>query len=563
MRLKILLLCVFTLAPMVAWASELIDARLSIEPDSGDARMVLEFDDEAGEIDGLSLGQPPRLMFTLPGARTMLEGRGRAHAVPGVGPLEISTPPGGVRLLLELTKPHGYRVERHGRRIEVVLEPSSAPVVAEAAPVRPLPVNVERVVVAPPSGGDTPVSLDFQRLPVRAALSLLAEAGGVDLVVADGVEGELTLRLESIPWSRALALVLEGQGLASRRHGDALLVAPAAAIEAIAAREARPLGDEQALALDMLKVDYARAEDVASLLEGGGGAGLLSPRGWIGFDARTNTLLVQDTPTRLAGIRRALAELDVPLRQVQIEARIVIARERVSRQLGIRWGEAGIGRAFSEGIASERRGFSPGGEGSGPFLGLGFELGGTASPQGAFTVGLVNSNVLLALELNALEREGMSHTLSQPRVVTLDREPAMIRQGQEVPYQESGAYGSTSTSFRDAVLALEVLPQLTPDGRIRMAVDVQNDSVAGDRFNGLPAIDTSRISTQVLVDNGETVVLGGILTSEQANELHKLPWLGDLPLLGGLFRRAERARERVELLVFITPNIIEDQRAAR
>lgn len=409
------------------------------------------------------------------------------------------------------------------------------------------------------------ISLDFQDIEVRAALAIIADVSGLNLVASDSVVGSVTLNLDDVPWDQALHLILSSHGLASRREGNVIMVAPAAElanIERQAVESHEQLGLLVPLVSEMIPVRYARAAELATLLRGEEGFGLLTERGRVSVDQRTNTLLVQDTAEQLQSILHTLRQLDVAVRQVQIEARIVIARDSATRELGVRWGLAqrqgvtfgdeGIGRV-------ENR--NPGGVNRAS-AGLAVDLGGASNPLTTFSFGYLSGDILLDLELRALESEGKSQTISQPRVITANQHTAVIKQGTEIPYQEATSSGATSVDFKAAVLSLEVTPQITPDDRIIMELSINNDTV-GDIFEGVPSIDTNQIDTQVLVDNGETVVLGGILTTEQMHSLFKTPFFGDLPLVGRLFRYTQEASEKVELLVFITPRIIEEGLAIR
>lgn len=414
-----------------------------------------------------------------------------------------------------------------------------------------------------PFGGQR-ISLNFQDIDVRSVLSILAEEVGLNLVVSDTVSGDITLNLQQVPWDQALELILQSRGLASRRSGNVLMVAPGEELSDMAQRlaeaEQRFAGSE-ALTTDYIRMRYARAADLAQLLRGEESLGLLSERGHVSVDERTNTLLIQDTRARIEEVRRTIDQLDVPVRQVQIEARIVIARERVASELGVGWGAASTNQ-----VNFEERSVTDSSSGRGrAYGGLALDYGSSDSPSSMFGIGYLTGDVLLNLTLNALESEGKSQTISQPRIITANQRTALIQQGQEVPYQEGGddVLTGNSIEFKEALLSLEVTPQITPDNRIIMDLNIQNDDVSSTEYDGAPAIDTNTIQTQVLVDNGETVVLGGILSSEQVTNLFKTPFLGDLPGLGRLFRYTEQSNEKVELLVFITPRILEDTLTVR
>ncbi|WP_227369017.1 type IV pilus secretin PilQ [Halomonas sp. M20] len=410
------------------------------------------------------------------------------------------------------------------------------------------------------------ITLNFQDIEVREVLAIIADFTGLNLMARDSVQGSVTLNLQNVPWDQALDLVLKSHGLASRQTGNVLIVAPAEEMAAMERREFEAQAQMQELApltTEYLQVRYAKADELASLLRGGEGFGLLSDRGKVSVDARTNTLLIQETPEQLKAIKFTLDQLDIPVRQVQIEARIVIARDSAARELGVNWGMSSakpVNGALGNGSSMNLSGAS---NGQAPNGGLAVDLGDDLNPSSVFSFGYLSGDILLDLELRALESEGKSQTISQPKVITANQKRAVIKQGQEIPYQEATSSGATNIEFKEAVLSLEVTPQITPDDRIIMDLIINNDDVADNSFAGAPAIDTNEIQTQVLVNNGETVVLGGILTTDQLENLFKTPLLGDLPLLGHLFRYTEQSNQKVELLVFITPKIIEDRLAIR
>ncbi|CAH1041952.1 type IV pilus secretin family protein [Halomonas sp. TD01] len=410
------------------------------------------------------------------------------------------------------------------------------------------------------------LSLNFQDIEVRAVLATLAEFTGLNLVASDSVSGRITLNLNDVPWDQALALILQSQGLASREQGNVIVVAPASELADLERQEIETRNQRQTLAplvTEFIEVKYARAEDLAQLLRGGDGFGLLTDRGRVSIDQRTNTLLVQDTAEQVRDIIRTLDRLDVAVRQVQIEARIVIARDTASRELGINWGVSST-RGFQQNDDGvfERRNVNPNSINR-TQAGLAVDLGSTAASNTGFSFGYLSGDILLDLELRALESEGKSQTISQPRVITANQRTAIIRQGEERAFQSVDAQGNPDTEFKEAELSLEVTPQITPDNRIIMDLVIKNDSFRESEFGGEPPIDTNQIETQVLVDNGQTVVLGGILTTEQLSQIAKTPLLGDIPWLGRLFRYTEESNEKVELLVFITPRLLDDGLAVR
>jgi len=420
------------------------------------------------------------------------------------------------------------------------------------------------------------LSLNFQDIEVRSVLQLIADFTELNLVASDTVRGRITLRLQNVPWDQALDLILKTKGLDKRKVGNVMLVAPA---DEIAAREKLELESQRQvkelapLRTEYLTVNYAKAGEVAELVTN---SGFLSERGTITVDERTNVLLIQDTSGNIDEVRFMLEQLDIPVRQVMIEARIVIANTDAVEELGVRWG---LG-AFN--IGSDRLSYlggnANGAEGNIANIvnGDDFEIGtgtlaldlGTVSDLAAtsasrITFGFFDAdNGLIDLELSALESDGRADIVSQPKVMTADQQTAKIQSGTEVPYQEASSSGATSTSFKEAVLSLEVTPQITPDGRVIMDLKVNQDSV-GDIFNGVPSIETNEIETSVIVDNGQTVVLGGVFRSQEVHEVVKTPFLGDLPVIGRLFRRTLESSEKAELLVFITPRIVNDVLAAQ
>lgn len=408
------------------------------------------------------------------------------------------------------------------------------------------------------------LSLNFQDIEVRSVLQLIADFTGLNLVASDTVGGSITLRLQNVPWDQALDLILKTKGLDKRQIGNVLLVAPA---EEIAAREKLELETTKQIAelapvrLDIIQVNYAKAADIVGLIKED--KELISSRGFVSSDARTNTISVRETSEKLDEIRRLVSTWDITVRQVSIEARIVRAQNNVAQELGVRWGAAARGDA-NNGNNNVVVGGSQGGlagiAGSGA---LGFpsdlnvDLGTNRTPAGSLAFGYIGTDFLIDMELSAFESDGQAEVVSQPRVVTADRQTASIKSGQEIPYQEASSSGATSTSFKEAVLSLEVTPQITPDDKIIMDLEVNQDSRGEDTDAG-PAINTNSITTQVLVGNGETIVLGGIFESTNSTTVTKTPFLGDIPYLGRLFKRTEVTELRSELLIFITPKIIKN-----
>jgi type IV pilus assembly protein PilQ len=430
-----------------------------------------------------------------------------------------------------------------------------------------------------------PLTLTFQDLDTRAVLQLLADFSGLNIVVSDSVQGNVTLRLQDVPWDQALDIVMTTKGLDMRRNGNVVIVAPA---EEIAAREQallearNALQEIEPLRSEFIQVNYAKAADLAELIGGGGENALISERGSVAIDERTNTLLVQDTADRLADVRRLVTTLDIAIRQVQIESRIVIVNDDYTREIGVRFGATMVQENSTNGMIS-MTGTSAGSDTmvssalenlADPLNGTPFpvEIGPAAerynvnlpigSPAGSIALAILDSDYLVDLELSALQAEGNGEIYSTPRVIVSNNAEARISQGVEIPYQESSSSGATTTQFKEAVLSLTVTPQITPDDRIIMDLLVTKDSVGDVVPSGqggfVPSIDTRDVQTTVLVNDGETVVLGGIYETENRDDVQKVPVLGDIPGLGFLFRTKSTLTNRAELLIFVTPRILRD-----
>jgi len=429
------------------------------------------------------------------------------------------------------------------------------------------------------------LTLNFQDIETRAVLQLLADASGQNIVVSDSVTGNVTLRLQNVPWDQALDIVLRTKGLDKRRQDNVIIVAPQAALAAREKAELAARKDVQELAplrSEYLQVNYAKAQDMAGLIKTQTNS-LLSPRGSVAVDDRTNTLLLQDTADRLADVRRLVATLDIPVRQVLIEARIVIVNNDFERDLGARFGLTNVQKYGNNGLVTttgnavgtdqivgsglvNRQG------GGSPFP-VTLPTGGTAtnrynvnlpvtSPAGTIALGILGSNFLVDLELSAAQAETQANIISSPRVITANQKEATIEQGVEIPYQQSASSGATTIQFKKAVLSLKVKPQITPDNRIILDLDVKDDAVGTVVVTSggvnVPSIDTREISTQVLVNDGQTVVLGGILSTTQREDDTKVPYLGDIPVLGHLFKNSIHKDNKDELMIFITPKIVRE-----
>ena len=397
------------------------------------------------------------------------------------------------------------------------------------------------------------LSLNFQDIEVRAVLQLLADFTGLNMVVSDTVSGRITLRLKNVPWDQAMDIILKTRGLSMRRNDNVVLVAPT---EEIAAREKLELESQQQieelapLRSELVQVNYAKAADLAALLKSSDNK-LISERGSVSIDERTNTLLVQDTAAKLSEVRALVSSLDIPVRQVLIESRIVIAVNDYARDLGVKLGGT---RNFSSGSSDGTISGALGGAEQ-----LLVNLPATAATGGVnMVIGKLGS-YLLRLELTAMQQEGKGEIISSPRVITSDQNKATIKQGVEIPYQEAASSGATSVSFKEAVLQLEVTPHITPDDRVIMDLKVNKDNPDFTRaVLGVPPIDTREVETSVLVDNGETVVLGGVFERTKSNQVERIPFFGDLPYLGFMFKQEAISDQNSELLVFVTPKILKD-----
>lgn len=445
------------------------------------------------------------------------------------------------------------------------------------------------------------LSLNFQNIEVRSVLQILADFTKLNLVASDTVTGNITLRLQNVPWDQALDIIMRTRGLAKRQEGNILIIAPADELAESARRiydAEETLKATQPLRRELIQVNYADATAIIGLFQAtmsqtnsiqtgqsSSGAGTYSAnmtmndRGSLTVDKRTNTILAYQTEERLQELRRIVAQLDKPVRQVMIETRIVEANVTFAKSLGVRWA-ADLGRTgnfHSYGGADGR--YNTKSNSSGDFANTGTNIGfdedkqiytipasapvvdlGAANATSGFGIGYITKNVMLDLKLNAMQKSSQGEVISQPKVTTSDKEKATIMKGQEVPYQEATSSGATSTSFKSAVLSLEVTPQITPDNQVMMDVKVNKDSVDYSRsVNGVPPIDTNEVRAKVLVGDGETIVLGGVFQNTQSKTVEKVPYLGDLPVMGRLFRRDTVDNQKQELLIFITPRIIDNK----
>lgn len=424
------------------------------------------------------------------------------------------------------------------------------------------------------------LSLNFQDIDVRSVLQLIADFTDLNLVASDTVQGNITLRLQNVPWDQALDLVLKTKGLDKRKLGNVLLVAPA---DEIAARERQELEAQKQIAelaplrRELIQVNYAKAADIAKLFQSvtSSGEEKENSRGSITVDDRTNSIIAYQPQERLDELRRIVSQLDIPVRQVMIEARIVEANVGYDKSLGVRWGGAyhngnwnSYGKNGNMGI-KDKEGYN-----CGPFQGqctfptrdnspTPFVDMGAKDASSGIGIGFITDNIILDLQLSAMEKTGNGEVVSQPKVVTSDKETAKILKGSEIPYQEASSSGATSTSFKEAALSLEVTPQITPDNRIIVEVKVTKDAPDfQNALNGVPPINKNEVNAKILVNDGETIVIGGVFSNTQTKAVDKVPFLGDLPYLGRLFRRDTVSDTKNELLVFLTPRIMNNQAIA-
>ncbi len=567
---------------------------------AGEGRVMLQFSQTGASADLRRDGDD--LIIDIPDAQAAPDVRERLDVVDFATPVQsIEVRNRGAGAMLRVRVVGDYEQLAFQAGSEYVLE---------VAPKREK-VEEKRRATDPPVYVGNRVTFNFQDIPVRSVLQLIADVSDLNIVVADSVQGNVTLRLVNVPWDQALDIILQAKGLDKRRNGTVIWVAPTAEIaeREQALEDARiALEDRAELVNDFIPINYGKAKDIAELLtteslsgqtSGGGGQqggqaarkGFLSPRGSVTFDERTNTLLVSDVPKVVDEIRALVALLDQPVRQVLIESRIVVANDDFSRELGARFGLSGarenragdlltVGgtlpatdRMANLGLINRSAGF---GAPSLPVGGPGIPPMGIAvpplqerlavnlpvfDPAGSFGFTVLAADTLLDLELSALETEGRGEVISSPRVITASQQEAIIRQGNEIPFTASTVDPATgavtqNVQFKLVVLELRVTPTISPDDRVFMNLEVKQDSVANFAVDGQPAINTRNIQTAVLVDSGQTVVLGGILERERREDQRKVPVLGDIPALGQLFRNKNRTDQKAELLIFVTPKLL-------
>jgi type IV pilus assembly protein PilQ len=403
------------------------------------------------------------------------------------------------------------------------------------------------------------ISLNFQDIPVRTVLQIIADYNEFNLITSDTATGNITLRLDGVPWDQALDIILKVKGLDKRMQGNILMVAPS---DELAAREAKNLQAMQQveelapLYSEYVQINYAKAIEFADLIKNED-TSILSSRGSVSVDERTNTLLIRDTAKSIEDIKRMVNILDIPVRQVIIEARMVTVKDNINEELGIRWGLTDTDGQYA--TSGSLAGVGTANTGIVPALSdrLNVNLP-VVNPAGAlaFQVARLADGTILDLELSAMEKENKGEIIASPRITTANQKEAYIEQGVEIPYQEASSSGATATQFKKAVLSLTVTPHITPDNKIILDLVVTQDTVSDVQSGSAPAIDTQRIGTQVLVNNGETIVLGGIYQQSIISTISKVPVLGDIPYFGWLFRNSNQFNEKKELLIFVTPRIV-------
>lgn len=481
-----------------------------------------------------------------------------------------------------------------GDNVRMVIEPSGQWDYAAYQADNKFIVEVRPVVADKQAGGSKPgytgekLTLNFQKIDVREALNVIADFTGMNIVISDSVKGDLTLRLKDVPWDQAFDIILQSRGLDMRKNGNVIQVAPR---EELAAKEKLDLTSHQEIAdleelrTESFQLSYQKGDVVAAMLSNDKQR-ILSKRGSAVVDKRTNTVFVQDTPTNLEGVRKLIKQIDVPVRQVMIEARVVEANDDYSKNLGVRLGynsadafnvgNTGVNGNIGSNSATLPSGLGPLGVPTLTPLAIGGATSGgtpinlpnvnlpSAGTAGTFSMLLFNSSMskILSVELTALETDSKGKVVSSPRVVTSDQTEATISSGTEIPYQQATSSGATSVSFAQAALSLSVKPQITPDDNVIMDIKVNKDSV-GALYAGVPSINTNKVNTQVLVENGGTVVIGGIYIETVSDGVNQVPFFGDLPVIGFLFRSTAKISNRDELLVFISPKIVKDEMSLR
>lgn len=533
--------------------------------EQGEGNVVIELNDPNNSPDIQEQGGKIRLTFAksqLPEAlRVRLDVKDFATPVQFVNASESN---GKVTIVVEPTGFYDYLAYQTDNKLTLSVKPLSQDDMEKR--------KAERFAYT----GEK-LSLNFQDIDVRSVLQLIADFTDLNLVASDTVQGNITLRLQNVPWDQALDLVLKTKGLDKRKIGNVLLVAPA---DEIAARERQEMEAQKQIAelaplrRELIQVNYAKASQIAALFQSVT-SGNSDERGSVTVDDRTNSIIAYQTQEQLDELRRVVTQLDIPVRQVMIEARIVEANVDYSKSLGVRWGGAlvsngGKWNAFGkDGNIGIKDGDTTN---CGPFAGnctlptnssnspVPFVDMGALNATSGLGIGFITNHAILDLQLSAMEKTGNGEVVSQPKVVTSDKETAKILKGSEIPYQEASSSGATSTSFKEASLSLEVTPQITPDNRIMMDVKVTKDEPDfANALDGVPPIKKNEVNAKVLVTDGETIVIGGVFSNTQTKSVDKVPFLGDLPFVGRIFRRDYVQDQKSELLVFVTPRIMNTQ----
>ena len=470
-----------------------------------------------------------------------------------------------------------------GANTRIVIEPKASAIWEYSAyqtdtqfivEVKPMKEDPNKMVQGVVGYGGEKLSLNFQNVEVRAVLQVIADFTGLNIITSDTVAGSLTLRLKDVPWDQALDIILQAKGLSKRKNGNVVLIAPSdelATKEKLALEASQQISDLEPLRTESFQLSYTKAADVRALISDKDQR-ILSKRGSSNADARTNTLFVNDTPTKLDEVRKLISQLDVPVRQVMIEARIVIADDKWGSQLGAKFNIAagstrnGRNLGVAGNIDNAHRisaGTSP--LGADTPIAVNLPVAGAAGSLGLNILNIGNGN-LLELELSALESDGRGKVVSNPRIVAPDKKKATITQGTEIPYLTQAASGGVTVQFKPAILSLDVTPQITPDDKILMDLEIKKDSVGqlvASPSGNIPSIDTKTLKTQILVDNGDTAVLGGIFEQTTRTDVTKVPLLGDIPFIGLFFKKTTQQKDKTELLIFITPRIIKEQLTIR
>ena len=422
----------------------------------------------------------------------------------------------------------------------------------------------DKTVINKVNSPSAKISLNFQDIPLWNLLQILAKTGGINIIVSDSVHNNITLHLENVTWQQALTIILQSQGLGKREFGQVLMIAP---LSELAAQEKQQLQVSQQmqdltnLTSQLIPIHYGKAADIANLLKSQG-ATLLSSRGSVSFDMRTNAIWIQDVPNRLAEVIKFIKQIDIPAQQILIEARIVYADSSFEKELGARFGITRSDHISGtlDGASKLTKNVTAADIPFNQRLNVDLPATGVGNPGGAASFGLalakLGQGVLLDLELSAMESEGIGQIISRPRVITANQQSALIEAGEEIPYQQETSSGATNIAFKKAVLSLKVTPQITSNNQVTLALKVNQDKPGARQVLGVPTIDTREINTQVEVENNQTIVLGGIYEEANNNQIQRVPFLGSLPLVGSLFRHTEVNHEHKELLIFVTPRIL-------